>query len=176
MTSLVPFQDGLPQAWLPDETLFSLCSRYHAASGNQRASTTCQALFGHKTQGCAHDFPARLSHFLEAAGLALGSVDDVVEARTVLPFYLRFAGPTLAERVIHAATQTSAGALKFQLGLLTSRFRANHPMKACRACMEEDRRDHATAYWHRAHQLPGVWVCLRHRSVSMTLLQMAELI
>jgi len=161
--SLLPFAHGLPQKWLPDETLFSLCSRYHFASGNQLASTTCKALFGHKTQGSAHDFPARLGHFLEVVGTALGSADEIVEARTVLPFYLRFASPGLAGGVTEAAVQTSSGSLKFQLGLLTSRFRANHPLKACHACMHEDMRDRATAYWHRAHQLPGVWVCLRHR-------------
>jgi len=161
--SLLPFAHGLPQKWLPDETLFSLCSRYHFASGNQLASTTCKALFGHKTQGSAHDFPARLGHFLGVVGTALGSADDIVEARTVLPFYLRFASPGLAGGVTKAAVQNSSGSLKFQLGLLTSRFRANHPLKACHACMNEDRRDHATAYWHKAHQLPGVWVCLRHR-------------
>jgi hypothetical protein len=56
-------EPGLPHAWLPDETLFSLCSRYHRASGNQLPTTTCKALFGHKLQGAAHDFPARLNHF-----------------------------------------------------------------------------------------------------------------
>lgn len=163
MALLAPCEYGLPQSWLPDETLFSLCSRYHAISGNRLASTTCRLLFGHKTQGCAHDFPARIEHFLTAAGPALGRAADIVEDRTVLPFYLRFANPDFAERVVLASQQASSGALKFQLGLLTSRFRANHPLKACHLCMSEDAREHLTAYWHRTHQLPGVWVCQRHR-------------
>ncbi len=163
MAQLALCEYGLPQSWLPDETLFSLCSRYHAMSGNRLASTTCRVLFGHKTQGCAHDFPARIEHFRTVSGPALGSAAEIVEDRTVLPFYLRFANPDLAERVVLASQQTSSGALKFQLGLLTSRFRANHPLKACHLCMSEDARDHLTAYWHRTHQLPGVWVCKRHR-------------
>jgi hypothetical protein len=156
------FEHGLPQAWLPDETLFSLCSRYHVASGNRLASSTCRLLFGHNTQGCAHDFPARLDHFHRLGGQTLGSPVEIIEDRTLLPIYLRFASPKLAERVILAARQSSSGALKFQLGLLTSRFRANHPLKACHLCMQEDERNHLTAYWHRTHQLPGVWVCLQH--------------
>lgn len=153
---------GLPQSWLPDETLFSLCSRYHRASGQRLASTTCRLLFGHPNQGCAHDFPARLNHFLAVSGDSLGSVDHIVEHRTVLPLYLRFASPNLVDATLSAAAQNSSGRLKFQLGLLTSRFRANHPLKACPYCMAEDMQAHSTPYWHREHQLPGVWVCLRH--------------
>lgn len=163
MALLAPCEYGLPQAWLPDETLFSLCSRYHSLSGNRLASTTCRLLFGHKTQGSAHDFPARIDHFLSVAGTSLGSAVDIIEDRSLLSLYLRFANPVLVERVLRAARETSAGSLKFHLGLLTSRFRANHPLKACLQCMSEDVRDHLTTYWHKTHQLPGVWTCSRHR-------------
>ena len=162
LSQLLPIELGLPLEWLPDETLYSLCSRYHRVSGNRLASTTCKTLFGHATQGCAHDFPARLDHFTAAAGPALGTVEEIVEHHTLLPLYLRFATTALSEKAVVASRETSAGQLKFQLGLLTSRFRANHPLKACPTCMAEDARDHATPYWHREHQLPGVWVCLRH--------------
>jgi hypothetical protein len=159
---LAALQLGIPQCWLPDETLFSLCSRYHRASGHRLASTTCRLLFGHPNQGSAHDFPARLDHFLSVAGDALGNVENIVEAHTVLPLYLRFANTGLVKTALSAAAESSSGRLKFQLGLLTSRFRANHPLKACLDCMDEDRQRHSTPYWHREHQLPGVWVCRRH--------------
>lgn len=162
MAMLPHFDVGLPQEWLPDETLFSLCSRYHQASGNRRASVTCQALFGHPQQGCAHDFPARLEHFCQISGQALGSAESIVEHHTILPLYLRFANADHAQKAILAVCGGSVGSLKFQLGLLTSRFRANHPMKACPVCMHNDRERFATAYWHREHQLPGVWVCRHH--------------
>ncbi len=163
MELLLAPEFGFPQQWLPDETLFSLCSRYHRASGNRLASTTCRALFGHPNQGSAHDFPARLNHFSAATGTALGSVAQIVEHHTILPFYLRFASDALVEQVITAAAENSAGRLKFQLGLLTSGLRANHPLKACPRCMQEDEKNFITAYWHRQHQFPGVWMCLRHQ-------------
>src|SRR3546814_4771453 len=46
--------------------------------------------------------------------------------------------------------------------LLTSRFRANHPLKACPACMTKDLDDHQTTYWRLDHQFPGVWHCPVH--------------
>jgi hypothetical protein len=159
---LTLLEPGLPQSWLPDETLFSLCSRYHAASGNRLPSTTCQMLFGHKMQGSAHDFPARLGHFVAVSDGRLGNIHDIVEERSVLPLYMRFTTANLVENVLEAAGKSSAGSLKFQLGLLTSRFRANHPLKGCPVCMTENMRDHSTSFWHREHQMPGVWVCRLH--------------
>jgi transposase len=161
--SLLHLELGLPEAWLPDETLFSLCSRYHRASGNQLAAVTCKALFGHARQGCAHDFPAHLNHFVQVAGPALGSVAQILDEHTILPLYLRFSSRELSRRVRQAAEQGSAARLKADLGLLAGRFRANHPLKACPKCVVEDSRDFSTAYWHREHQFPGVWVCMRHR-------------
>jgi transposase len=158
----LPLDLGLPECWLPDETLFSLCSRYHFASGNHVAGATCKALFGHARQGSAHDFPAHLDHFARVAGPALGTVSEILEARTIVPLYLRFSSQDLARRIRQAAASGSAAGLKADLGLLAGRFRANHPLKACPVCIAEDRRDCFTAYWHREHQFPGVWVCLRH--------------
>jgi hypothetical protein len=37
---------------------------------------------------------------------------------------------------------------KLRLGILTSRFRANHPLKACVVCMAADRNRFGWAYWH----------------------------
>lgn len=58
----------------------------------------------------------------------------------------------------------SVAHLKYKLGLLTSRFGANHPLKACRACMTADVEQYGWAYWHAEHQFPGVWICPVHAS------------
>ncbi len=70
--------------------------------------------------------------------------------------------PGLASDALSALSSLSIGSLKYRLGLLTSRFRANHPLKACAICISKDREIWSTDYWHRAHQLPGVWVCPEH--------------
>lgn len=58
--------------------------------------------------------------------------------------------------------------LKYQLGMLTSRFRANHPLKACPQCMRDDSSLYGSPYWHLTHQLPGVWVCPSHGHILLT--------
>ncbi len=156
------FDPILPATWFDDESLFSLCSRQHRLSGNRLAANTCLQLFGHATQGVAHDFPSRLGVFAERTRVQLGSAAQIIRAHTILPYYLPFRSADIAQRAMAAMQGSTIDSLKFGLGLLTSRFRANHPLKACPACMRADRERWSTPYWHVAHQLPGVWVCPLH--------------
>lgn len=100
-----------------------------------------------------------------ATGGRLGSAEEIIRRHTILPYYLPFSDRISEAESIARLAGTSIGSLKYQLGILTSRFRANHPLKACPACMESDRRQWATTYWHLQHQLPGTWICLKHNEL-----------
>lgn len=157
---------AMPQ-WLPGETIFSLASRYHALSANRLPSKTCKALFGHPRQGCQHDFPTRLDEFSRRAQLS-ENARDVALRHTILPFYLPLRSEAESEAAVQALAIPQPGVLKFRLGILTSRFRANHPLKACPHCIADDVRSHGVGYWHVEHQLPGVWFCRQHGAVLRT--------
>lgn len=148
--------------WLPDETLFSLSSRFHVVAGHALARSSALTLFGHKTQGTLHDLPSRLSHFALSTEGRLGCPEDIACSRTVLGYYLPLRSPDCVQGVLNAIDGSDTGSLKFRLGLLTSRFRAHHPLKACPACMRLDRSRFGVAYWHLEHQYPGVWLCPQH--------------
>lgn len=152
-------------AWLPDETFFSLASRYHVLTGNRLAAHTALALFGEGRRGCAHDFPSRLRQFVHRAADASVSAEDIGLDRTILPFYLPLRSREEAREALASLTDEPQGMLKFRLGILTSRFRGHHPLKACVACMASDVAAFGTPYWHRAHQFPGVWLCSKHGRV-----------
>lgn len=159
-------QAPLP-AWLPDETLFSWASRYHAISGNRVSSHTCLALFGHPLQGAQHDFPSRIDHLVAVTNGLLGSTQSIIFDRTLLPFYLHFIGKARADSALCTLKGKKVQGLRFQLGLVTSRFRANHPLKACPQCIAQDQDTYGTAYWHLCHQYPGVWVCAIHQQILL---------
>lgn len=152
---------GLPN-WLPDETLFSLCSRYHVLSGAFYARTTCYALFGHSQRGSQHDLPSRIDNLAAATHGVLGSATDIILGHTLLPYYLPFKSDAVARDALAAMRGDGIGSLKYRLGLLTSGWGAHHPLRACPDCMEADVRTFGIAYWHLSHQIPGVLVCLRH--------------
>lgn len=148
--------------WLPDEIVFSLASRTHRIAGSRSSGSTCRLLFGHPKRGSAHDLPSGIDHLVEATRGTLGSASEIITRRTILPYFLPFQSEEVCASATSALRGDRIGGLKFQLGLLTSRLRANHPLKACPDCMASDIEDWSTPYWHRSHQLPGSWICHRH--------------
>lgn len=149
--------------WLPDETVFSLCSRLHFLSGHHVPSKTSSLLFGSTRGGSAHDVPARLQS-LVARLPGLGEARDVIAHHTLLPFYFPFHETHRCQAWIEQVMLGTAPNLKAQFGIAPSRFGAAHPLKACAECMDVDLRQHGVAYWHLSHQLPGVLVCPVHRT------------
>ncbi len=151
--------------WLPNETLFSLCSRYHKLSGHYLPSTTCKMLFGHSYLGSQHDFPSRINTLEKVVHGTLGNSEQMILDHTILPYYLPFQKAAIASKALSSLSTGKLGSLKYQLGILTSRFRANHPLKACKKCIEENTLQVLTPYWHLDHQFPGSWLCLKHQSL-----------
>jgi transposase len=148
--------------WLPDETFFSWVSRNHRLWGHDADWRTSQLLFGSRQAGIHHDLPNGLGIFSERTANQLGTAEAIARERTLLRYYGRFLSPGDEQEAVLALSGNSVAHLKFRLGLLTSRFRAHHPLKACTACMAMDVQEHGWAYWHLQHQYPGVWWCNTH--------------
>lgn len=160
MTTLFPYP---LLSWLPDESLFSFVSRCHHLWGHQAPWRTSEILFGARRAGWQHDLPNRVDEFSRRTHGSLGEADEIVRRHTLLRYYLPFQSEHEASHHVATMRSPSVAHLKFWLGLLTSRFRAHHPLKACVQCMADDRLAHGWAYWHLEHQFPGVWTCTRHR-------------
>lgn len=148
--------------WLPDETLYSLVSRCHLVSGAVRDAITNQRFFGHSHLGNSHDFPGRLDTFVERTKACFGNAEAILWQRTLLPYYLAGRPEQVRHREVAFARSASVGQAKARLGLLAAKLGANHPLKFCPECVTKDTVDFGVAYWHRAHQWPGVWICPHH--------------
>lgn len=157
---------GLP-AWLPDETFFSLVSRSHQMLGHRTAAETSDLFFGQSRCGHQHDLPNGLRAFCTRTGNVLGAESQIALTRTILPMFLPHRSANTLQDSLGLMCGDRKGALKYQLGLLTSRFRAHHPLKACLHCMQVDEASYGTPYWHLTHQFPGIWVCPEHNAVLL---------
>lgn len=156
------FSDDQLLQWLPGETLFSLLSRQHLLSGAPLASRTSERFFGRSRAGYQHDFPSHLASLVERTSGQLGDLRSVALDHTSLSFYRSFISSLDCRQAIESMAGDNVAHLKLRLGILTSRFRAHHPLKACPTCMTEDMQLTGWAYWHMAHQHPGVWACTKH--------------
>ena len=147
--------------WLPDETFYSICSRQHAYLGKSTSSATTACLFGTRKK-YAHDFTYNLDALDRLMASAWGSPDTIINEHTIVPFFFPFQSPQNILTAQETLRGPKLGSLKYRLGLLTGRFGAEHPLKACAACMASDRLGFGVAYWHLSHQFPGVIVCPEH--------------
>ena len=157
----LPDFEAVP-SWLPNESVYSLASRYHRLSGNPAAQYTSIRLFGAIRQGYQHDFPSGMDYFHQVTRGKAGSLNSMIYKHTILSYFPPFKSKVIEDNSITSMASPHIASLKFRLGLLTSRFGASHPLKVCRKCAEHDRNNHGTAYWHVDHQYPSVWVCLEH--------------
>jgi TniQ len=146
--------------WLSEETVYSWAARYHRLSGNRRAQTTARHLFGGRFCGFVADAPSGLPHFASISDSRLGTAEEILSKHTVLPYHLLFRPAAIRKQVIAAVLLGRSGAAKTTLGL--HRVGSDCHVKACRICMDYDKEQAGVAYWHAAHQLPGVWFCTRH--------------
>lgn len=160
-----PLFSELP-AFLPDlidgEMLFSWAARYHRLSGGVLARESSHRLFGDAQAGLRHDFPANLGRFAQITAYILGSAEVLANKHTLLAYFSPFLDQERYRSVLAQMLSPRVSKLKATLGILPSRVGAIHPLKACRACMQEDMLTFGVTLWHLQHQFPAVWVCRQH--------------
>ena len=157
-------------AALPDETLHSQISRYHRLSGNWQERQSLNDTFGTHLLVATANLPSHLSALLAALPEHVQlSMEELIDGATVLPYFRPFLRPGQAAQCFQAMASQNACGVKIGIGLVASRIGARNAFRYCRQCRDEDEQLHGSAYWHRAHNLPGVLVCHRHKNVLMEL-------
>lgn len=166
------FNQDLSQlpSFLPGETLYNWCGRYHQLTGYAHATTTSNQLFTSRFSGLSHDFPNHIDTFTRRTGNHLGTNDSIVLERTLYPFYLPFIDSARSEKITRGALLGTKTHTKYLLGLPASRLGANHPLKGCETCWETDKEKYGIAYWRLNHQLPSTWICRKHHEPLITII------
>ncbi|WP_376785466.1 TnsD family Tn7-like transposition protein [Stutzerimonas kunmingensis] len=153
-----------------DETLHSIFSRYARLDG--LGTTRGGFPVDLRRMGFSGNvpFPCHLSDLVDMlpVGTEL-SVPVLIGRHTLLPYYQ----PFLTEHQLRTAfAQMSGGnghALELRLGVIASRLESTSRIRFCPTCVDQDRENLGVAYWHRVHQLPGVWICPHHTTLLKAL-------
>lgn len=152
--------DFCPQPY-PDETLFSLVSRYHRLTGFRDYRDTLELLFGTPVALPHCTFPRHLQAISSVLFSEKG-ISFVIDNLTIFPYFRPFLPAWQAEKAMSYLVGQQTGAIKTLLGMVASQVGAKTLFRFCPACLDVDRLQYGQAYWHRAHQLPGVWLCPSH--------------
>lgn len=143
-------------ASLPDETLASRASRYHILARNPRTRDSFQQLFG-KPRAALTDMVPPDVPLLAARlpGDSRGNLEVLLNENTLFPLVTLFGSWTPPANWLSTAAHPTA-IRRRTLGLIGS-------TRICEQCVREDFNALGFAYLHRAHQVPGVTCCWRHR-------------
>ncbi|MFC4929284.1 TnsD family Tn7-like transposition protein [Massilia sp. GCM10023247] len=146
----------------PDESLYSLLARYHRLSGHISQQQSLRELFGHPGRVVMSDLPSGLQALANVIPGMVWTTDRLIDEMTLFPYF----SPYLSDRQVISARRAMAGStasgLKMLLGLLASRLGGRNRLRFCERCRQRDTDERGLAYWHRVHQLPGVWFCPLH--------------
>lgn len=146
-----------------DETLYGRMSRFHRLTGSHTDRASLQSLIGLHTHVIMSALPSKLDEFVsrlppDANVLA----EDLITTNTPYFYYTAFLPADRHAKIVAAMRGDSVSGIKMFLGLMASRLGAHNNLRFCRRCFDVDRHTYGQAYWHRAHQLPGVLVCPIH--------------
>lgn len=146
-----------------DELLYSVCARYQDYLGYENKLFAGQELFGGEKVTAVVDLPCRLRYFVTALprGHSL-SVDRLVYALTLFPYFRPFLGPERERRARHSMKSDEGLAAKVIAGSAANSVCMPPRLRFCPSCVKQDRRLLGETYWRRVHQLPGVEVCPEH--------------
>ena len=143
---------------LPDETVFSVMSRYYAVSGYISQKYTVQSVFNKSKKRIHPYLPSQIDCFAEYFDI---TASQVLTNFTLFPFFAKFIPPEQATKLMNVMRfGKSCPTLTSLLPLYNSNFFAGH--KYCPVCVKSDISIYGTPYWHTVHQIPGISVCHIH--------------
>lgn len=153
-----PYPDG--------ELLYSVLARYHVRSGNISPKATIEELFGSRSVTSVVDLPANIDSLIN--NLPIGSAhtaEKLIYENTLYPFYSAFLPPERAEIVMKSMKGNDGGKIHNRMGIMASSITVNKYLRWCSECAKESETTYGELYWKRSHQVPGVVICSKHRTL-----------
>jgi hypothetical protein len=145
----------------PDESLYSLLGRYGLRTGSINHKYIMKDLFGYAAKHSVPDLPSGIGILSERLGNSITPTDFILN-HTLFPFFSSFIPIERAIKLLQKMIENDGSKIHTQIGINASSIDITRTLKHCRLCMEEDDKQYGESYWHRVHQLPGVYICPKH--------------
>jgi hypothetical protein len=150
----------------PDELLYSACARYQINIGGSNQKFYIEKLFDVRSCCAITDFPSHLSSFIAKLPQSNNSIDTIINNHTQYPYYRPFLPKETAKKVKqYMLSPSNGGRIHMALGITASSVTKPKFLKYCNDCILLDLEKYGVTYWHRVHQIPGVYLCPIHNSM-----------
>lgn len=147
----------------PDELFYSLAARFVRHLDVRSPKAALRMLYGSTSIIAGVDLPGRFGRlrwlFEERWGIA---IEDTIWSMTLLPYYVGKIPQKERQEAIARLVDDQVTGLHTCLGICASQVHQHDFLNLCPVCVEQDVARFGEIYWHRAHQLPGTFVCAEH--------------
>ncbi|MFP3392018.1 TnsD family Tn7-like transposition protein [Brevibacillus sp. SIMBA_040] len=147
----------------PDELLYSVLTRYHVRTSNSSPRWTLKELFETDKVIPTIDLPSHLERFSQIVSHLGISSDDWIDHHTLYPLYAPFLPEYRAVRLRKLMKEGDGSGIHAYVGITASLVARRDKLLYCPSCYTEDIQQHGEPYWHRIHQVPGVFYCPFHK-------------
>ncbi|MBH1941104.1 TniQ family protein [Mobilitalea sibirica] len=149
----------------PDEILYSTLGRYSIRSGNLKEIHNFEDLFSTRSSIATVELPVKLDALISNMPVdTLYTAEYFVKHHTLFPYYAAFIPPERAEEIINAMKDGNGSLTYIKLGLVSYSIDLNQYLRFCPQCFKEDIKIYGEPYWHRIHQITGVFICPKHKT------------
>ncbi|MGR0189034.1 TnsD family Tn7-like transposition protein [Azospirillum aestuarii] len=147
----------------PDELLYSVLARFHRHTCSVSPKRTMDDLFGNRDARATVDLPGHLGSLSRRLPPDRGLTPERLAIEfTLFPYHTAFQPSEVVAAVLSAMTEGPASGIHTRLGITTSTVVTPATLRYCPVCHAEALTHRGERFWRRAHQLPGVLVCLDH--------------
>lgn len=146
----------------PDELLYSAFARYHRNSGNESSRQTMKELFDNPSTCSSIWFPSQLDHLTSQIPGHVYSSDELIQKHTLIPYFTPFIPPERDKKIKETVKVNTCSSANMLLGRAAFSVKPKQRLMYCTGCVIEDRAKYGEAYWHRCHQLEGVYLGPSH--------------
>jgi hypothetical protein len=147
-----------------DELAYSIYSRYHIRSGNISAKHTLMELYSTTSVTASMELPSNIDMLInnlpENSSI---SAEELIYNHTLYPFYSGFMLDSRANEVYRLMCGNNGSRIYPVLGASNKVVKATNVLRFCNECCKDDLEIYGETYWHRFHQIPSLFICLKHR-------------
>lgn len=149
-----------------DELLYSVLARYSIQSGNNKEIHNFDDMFATRNVIASAELPGNLNVLISNMPLnAPYTADGFIIKHSLFPFLASFVPEKRAKDVIQNMKAGDVANIYNRLGLTASNILNNRYFRFCPRCVQEDIKEFGETYWHRIHQITGVFVCPKHEEL-----------
>lgn len=144
-----------------DELIYSVLARYYVHSGYPAYIFCAEDIFLNRAVRPDIEFINELRPEIKNMLCRDSSMEELIEEHTMFPYYARFL-PQERRNKAFGALCSMAGDYNNLLAVPKQKNGEQRHLRYCPLCAEADRSAYGETYWHRSHQMDGVFVCPVH--------------